>query len=295
MELYQIRYFLSVSETLNFTQAAKQCNVSQPALTKAIKKLEEEVGADLLLREGRSNRLTTVGKLLRNKFLKLQANMEETVLAVQRSLNLDDTILHVAVMCSIGPQRYAPIFQAFKQKYPGIKLILTDARQIEVAEILLENRADCGLYAAEELLSHPRLGSIKLHDEQIMVACSETHRFANMEKIPMREAVLEPYLDRLHCEYRPQFLDFAEANHLPLQIVYSSEREDWIQAMLTSENGVCIMPENSATQKGVVLRPVCDPDLKRKVQLVYVSDREKSPAFQAFVDFLTEHPFDPAP
>ena len=107
--------------------------------------------------------------------------------------------------------------------------------------------------------------------------------------------MLEPYLDRLHCEYRPQFLDFAEANHLPLQIVYSSEREDWIQAMLTSENGVCIMPENSATQKGVVLRPVCDPDLKRKVQLVYVSDREKSPAFQAFVDFLTEHPFDPAP
>ena len=51
MELYQIKYFLALAETLNFTRAAERCNVSQPSLTRAVKKLEEELGGELFRRE----------------------------------------------------------------------------------------------------------------------------------------------------------------------------------------------------------------------------------------------------
>src|SRR5690349_19087705 len=62
MEMHQVRYFLAVARTLNFTRAAEQCNVSQPALTRAIRQLEEELAGTLLRREGKHSHLTDLGE-----------------------------------------------------------------------------------------------------------------------------------------------------------------------------------------------------------------------------------------
>ena len=62
MEMHQIRYFLAVSEFLNFTRAAEECNVAQPSLSRAIKKLEEELGGDLFRRERGQTHLTELGR-----------------------------------------------------------------------------------------------------------------------------------------------------------------------------------------------------------------------------------------
>src|SRR5262249_5889704 len=62
MELHQVRYFLAVASTLNFTRAAEQCNVTQPALTKAVQKLEQELGGQLIYRERQLTQLTDLGK-----------------------------------------------------------------------------------------------------------------------------------------------------------------------------------------------------------------------------------------
>src|ERR1700757_4487915 len=64
MELNQIRYFLTLARTLHFTKAAETCNVSQPALTKAIQKLEQELGGPLFLRERNHTQLTELGRLM---------------------------------------------------------------------------------------------------------------------------------------------------------------------------------------------------------------------------------------
>src|SRR6201986_2834889 len=64
MELHQIRYFLDLASSLNFTRAAEQWNVTQPALTKALQKLEHELGGDLIHRERRLTQLTDLGKLV---------------------------------------------------------------------------------------------------------------------------------------------------------------------------------------------------------------------------------------
>ena len=62
MELHQVRYFLAVASTLNFTRAAEQCNVTQPALTKGVQKLEQELGGQLIYRERQLTQLTDLGK-----------------------------------------------------------------------------------------------------------------------------------------------------------------------------------------------------------------------------------------
>ncbi|MDF2765319.1 MAG: transcriptional regulator [Rhodospirillales bacterium] len=65
MEMHQVRYFLAVCETLNFTRAAERCHVTQPALTRAIQKLEEEVGGQLFRRERNATHLTHLGQMVK--------------------------------------------------------------------------------------------------------------------------------------------------------------------------------------------------------------------------------------
>src|ERR1043165_1055742 len=79
MEMHQLRYFLAVAQTLNFTRAAEQCNVSQPALTRAIQQLEQELSGPLLRREGKLSHLTELGV----RMLPLMRQCYESALAAK--------------------------------------------------------------------------------------------------------------------------------------------------------------------------------------------------------------------
>ena len=84
MELNQIRYFLNLADTLNFTEAAMRSGVSQPTLTRAIQRLEQELGGTLVYRDGKDSRLTALGREIRSEFAAI-ADSEQRVRAI--SLN----------------------------------------------------------------------------------------------------------------------------------------------------------------------------------------------------------------
>src|SRR2546429_236839 len=78
MELHQIRYYLALCETLNFARAAERCNVSQPSLTRAVQKLEQELGGLLIRREGRRTHLTELGRIVRPMLQEVVAHAQLT-------------------------------------------------------------------------------------------------------------------------------------------------------------------------------------------------------------------------
>ena len=71
MEMHQVRYFLAICKELNFTRAAKRCGVAQPSLTRAIKRLEEELGGPLFHRGQKNTRLSTLGKIVQPQFAQI--------------------------------------------------------------------------------------------------------------------------------------------------------------------------------------------------------------------------------
>src|SRR5918912_1177244 len=100
MEMHQIRYFLAVCDELNFTRAAERCNVTHPALTRAIQKLEEELGGLLFRREGRLTHLTDFGRLMRPRLEEVIERTEEAKRTAQSFLKLQDAPLTLGVMCT---------------------------------------------------------------------------------------------------------------------------------------------------------------------------------------------------
>src|SRR5215831_10592128 len=115
MEMHQIRYFLAVCETLNFTRAAERCHVTQPALTRAIQKLEEEVGGQLLRRERNSTHLTDLGRLVRPHLQQVLSDSQAAMTTARSFLTTDGGSLRLGVMCTIGPVRFVGFLAGFQQ------------------------------------------------------------------------------------------------------------------------------------------------------------------------------------
>jgi LysR family transcriptional regulator, hydrogen peroxide-inducible genes activator len=93
MELHEIRYFLALSQTLNFTKAAEICGISQPALTRAIRKMEEELGGLLFSRERNNTHLTELGRLIEPHLTEVVAQAGQAKQTAARFLKLEEAHL----------------------------------------------------------------------------------------------------------------------------------------------------------------------------------------------------------
>ena len=104
MEMYQVRYFLALADTLNFTRAAEQCAVTQPALTRAIKLLEEELGGLLFHRERANSQLTELGQMVRPHLEHVYGKTQETKRLAKDFAQGKNTKLKLGIMCTIAPE-----------------------------------------------------------------------------------------------------------------------------------------------------------------------------------------------
>ncbi|MBX9635173.1 MAG: LysR family transcriptional regulator [Magnetospirillum sp.] len=288
MEIQQTRYFLALCDSRNFTRAAEMCGVTQPSLTKAIKKLEDEFGGALFRRERSLTHLTDLGLLLRPHMEAVYHASELARLEAFGWRNLDRAPVRLGMMCTIGPVRLVSFMKRLRLEIPSVEVNLTDAPGRDIVRLLMEGELDAAFIGLPSLPE--RFDSIPLYRERYTVAFCAGHRFEAMDVVPLKELDGENYLNRINCEYPDHF----DALGIPdpaenVRVCYSTEREDWIQAMILAGLGCAVMPEFLPTLPGVATRPLVDPELSRGVALVTVSGRQFSPALRTFIELAKRH------
>ncbi|MGG5822562.1 LysR family transcriptional regulator [Falsiroseomonas sp. HW251] len=290
MELHEIRYALAVGETRNFTRAAERCHVTQPALTRAIQKIEAELGGLLFSRERGNVHPTELGRLLLPHFAEVMERTRTAREAALRFLSLDDAPLRIGVMCTIGPMRFVGFLSCFRAAHPGVELALTEGTPARLTQTLLAGELDVAILASPDGFDDP-LRAEPLYAERFGIACGAMHPFARRNQVAMRELDGEFYLQRVNCEYRDTLREALEASGARIERCCRSERDDWIQTMVAAGMGVCFLPEFAATCPGVLLRRVVDPEVVREVCVVTVRGRRWSPPLASFVEAVRRHPW----
>lgn len=284
MEMHQARYFLAVCDTMNFTRAAAACNVAQPSLTRAIKKLEDELGGPLFRRERSRTHLTDLGRLVQ-PYLTQMLDASQAVRSKADSFGrLETAPLRLGVMCTIGPLHMVPFLTHFRDEVPGLEVSIREARGGLMVEELMSGELDLAIIG---LPAYPeRLDARELYRERYVIAIPAGHRFEAYDRVPLSELNGEEYLMRVNCEY-PEHLALAADTELQPQVRYQSEREDWIQAMVAAGLGCSIMPEHLPSAP-LTARPL-EPEIERTISLVTVAGRRFSPTVAAFVKAATQH------
>ena len=138
MEMHQVRYFLAVAETLNFTRAAEQCHVAQPSLSRAIGKLEEELGGDLFRRERSQSHLTELGRSMLPVLQQCYHSAEAAKELASKYGTTEMAPLRMGVSRTVRLELLAPMLLELSHACPGLEL---SCRRGNGAEILEDLRA----------------------------------------------------------------------------------------------------------------------------------------------------------
>jgi LysR family transcriptional regulator, hydrogen peroxide-inducible genes activator len=283
MEMHQVRYFLAVSEHLNFTRAAESCNVAQPSLTRAIRLLEEELGGALFHRERANTHLTELGQMVRPH---LREVFERTQAAKMEALDfgkLRKAKLRLGVMCTLAPAQLVGLLSAFQQRHPGVELELTDGGARELDLKLKEGELEVAIYCDPRPERDERLHHLRLFREQMMIAVASTHRFAGQNAVRVSDLDGECYINRVSCEFNGVAGPIWKEHGVNWKTVYRSDRDDWVLALVAAGLGFGFLPEHCISHPGVVARPLIDPEFWREVNLVTVRGRPHSPALGVLV------------
>ncbi len=240
MEMQEIRYFLAMSRTLNFTKAAEECHVSQPALTRAIRKMEDELGGLLFSREPNNTHMTELGRLIEPHLTEIMAQAGEAKQTATRFLKLEGASLSVGVMCTVAPVQFVSFLGRFRADNPGIEITLLEGMPDQLCDLLAKGELDVALMARPDGFPAP-LQASKLYWERFVLACSAGHRFAMENEIRMADLDGEFYLPRINCEFYDVLDDLCREHGAKLVKSYQSEREDWILTMVAAGMGVCFL------------------------------------------------------
>ncbi len=290
MEMHQIRYFLALSETLNFTRSAEMCNVTQPALSRAIQALEEELGGQLFRRERNQTHMTDLGRLLRPQLEAIYNNAQAARTTAQSFLKMKQADVKLGVMCTIGPLRFSGFLSNFQAANEGIRLTMLEGVPGRLSELLMQGEIDVAIFAQPGPLPE-RFDAHPLYKESFVIAFPPGHRFASMNSVAVKELDGESYLSRINCEYYDHLKECCQSQGVRMQDAFRSEREDWVQSLVLAGMGVCFIPEYSPVLPGLQQRRVADPEIMREILLVTVAGRRFSPAVMTFVKAAKAFPW----
>jgi LysR family transcriptional regulator, hydrogen peroxide-inducible genes activator len=286
MELHQLRYFCAVAESGSFSRAAEHCHVAQPSLSQQILKLEDELGARLFDRLGRSVQLTDVGKA----FLpRARAVLRELEAAKGDAVERKDSVagsLAVGVIPTIAPYFLPSKLSSFTRQFPQARLTVVE----EITPVLLDRLRASTVDVA--ILAMPIRGhefdTFALLTERLFAALPSKHVLAGRRSLVLKDLRKEPFLLLRdgHC-FRDTAVAACDRARLNPQIIFESGQFSSILSMVGTGMGVSIVPE-MAIEKNPRCRYVriADDEATRTIGATVLRGRSLTRLHHAFLAHL---------
>ena len=186
MELRHLRYFVGVADELSFTKAAQKLHVAQPALSRQIRQLEEEVGVALFERSHRSVRLTEAGQVFLGEARSLLAQSAQAVRAAQATGLVGRGSLNIGYVWGLFHSLVPAAVARFRQAFPDVAVNLFDLTATEQVAALVEGRLDAGFVGFAQEVDAAGLAKQKVGACTMVAALPKKHRAAG--KAPLRWA-----------------------------------------------------------------------------------------------------------
>lgn len=282
MEMHQVRYFLAVARSLNFTRAAEECNVTQPALTRAIQKLEEELGGALLHRERANTHLTELGRLM-------LPHLEQAFAAAQTARALADGLkrgevsaLRLGIAGTIALDVLTDILIALRRVVNGCELALGTGPQAVILERALAGDFDLVVASDSEDLPE-RVRRWILFQEGCRILMRGDHPLAGAAALRLADLDRQDMIARADCPLMGRFLEQCAAAGIAPAVRHSAGSEEQLQKTVLAGFGVSLVPHSTPLAAGLVGRPLEAAPLSRRVVLATIAGRRFTTAAEAFI------------
>lgn len=264
MEMNQVRYFLAVCEHRNFTHAASASNVSQPSLTTAIKKLEDELGGALFIRDRAGCRLTPLGQLVKPRLERVHAETREVKADAIRHTRLERVPIGIGIGDTVGNNKIAAAVERFRERLPQAEIELIVGRTEDLLTKLRDGQLDVVVSSTD---ASPDLYRIDhLYEEQYRVVVKKDHDLAKLGAVTLGDLAKTTMLDRPNCEMRDTLHATCSDLGHSLYASYRSNRVDWLIDLARQGSGAVILPETAIpNDTALTTMPIEDMDIQRDI------------------------------
>jgi DNA-binding transcriptional LysR family regulator len=285
MEMHQVRYFLAVAKTLSFTQAAEECHVAQPSLSRAIIKLEEELGGDLFRRERRLTHMTELGRMM----LPLLTQCYESAAAAKQLASSYKkgkcARLRIGLSHTVNMQIVIQPLSELVKAFPGLELNffrgIAEEVEAELKSGAVEIALACPLPGGWE-----RLESWPLFTERFEVALNHDHALAMHNAVSLDQIAGLRLLRRPYCEQSAALEGILSAHGIRQEFQDQIGSDHDLMPLLSANVGISIMPQSAKSGDALHFIAIEDLHLTRTVHVYAVAGRERSAAANGLIRLL---------
>jgi len=290
MEFYPLQVFQTVAVLKSFSRAAEKLLRTQPAVSLAVQRLEQQVGDKLIDRSAKELLLTDAGRVVleyARRFENLQREME-TALAELRD--------NAAGRLIVGANESTTLYllkhiQKYRRLYPKVRVQVRRSLSSKIPQQLIDGDLELGVISYDP--GDSRLVSRVIYTDHLAFVVSPSHRFAGRESVPITELGMETFIaHNVVSPYREAVLREFQRHKVALNMDVEMPTVETIRKLVQRNEGVAFLPRMCVEQEleQGTLREVKVKELQvdRKIRLVYPAKRALSHAARAFLELVKE-------
>jgi DNA-binding transcriptional LysR family regulator len=287
MDLQVLRSFQAVAEGLTVTEAAAEARITQPALSRALRRLEVEVGAELLQRVGRVLRLTPAGRVFKEYVDATLDSYDRGRRAVAEVVDPEAGVVSLAFLHTLGTWLVPRLVTGFRQAFPQVRFELHQHEENGLVQHLLDATADLIITSGDP--GHPLITWRRLLVEPLWLAVPTQHRLAQRRRVRLAEVAEEPFI-LLKPGYGLRSVTETlcrQAGFSPL-VGFEGEEVHTLRGLVAAGLGVSLIPSSpdTAATPDFPIRYLRITDVRgaRDIGIAWLCGRVLPPAPRRFID-----------
>jgi len=288
LDLKSLRYFVEVAKYKNVTRAAEALGMAQPAVSMAIKRLEQSTGLVLLHRRERRISLTDEGERLLRHAEKLLQGVADAELEMDELRGLEQGNVQLGTPSMLGSYYFPPMIMAFRHRYPGLTLSVYEGGAWELQQMLERGELDLAVIEADNLPD--TLEARHLLNEEMRVVVPLDHPFAGLESVTPEQFLREDLVIFRKGYFHRRVLDqMAQAADIQPRINFETNLLPLTRAIVKQGFGISTLLHMAVEDDPELTTLSFDPPIKLDLSLAWRKDGYLSRANRAFVDFVLEN------
>jgi DNA-binding transcriptional LysR family regulator len=297
MEMAQLEYFTSVVQEKGFSKAASRVFRTQPAVSIAIRRLEEEIGLPLLERSQKVPTLTEAGQVVFDYAQRILGLRDEVGQAIQDMQNLKSGRVRVGANESTSLYLLPELILTFREQHPDVKVEIFRQVSSRLPRELLDRTIDFGLMAFEPV--DRELESFPVLTDELVLIMSPKHPLAGRPSVKVKELGNEPFVaHNVNSGSRAKVIETFARQHTPLNITIELATIETIKRFVQKRVGLAFVPRMCVREelaRGVLVSvPVRGLTHNRTLWAAHRRGTQLSPAGAAFLKLLRKHTEKPA-
>lgn len=285
MEIQQLYYYMELCKQKNFTEAGYACNMTQGALSKQIRKLENELGITLIRRNTRKFELSKEGEIFLSYAKKMTGTYEEMLKNVQKNQEIK-----IGCMPVLAPYHFARLVADFRKEYPDIKLVIDERIASEIQEN--SDRYDFLILRENMMEDQKKFRFSQLYDDELCAVLYEKHPLYGRDRLQLKELKDDVFIfpERGSGSYEVFYKSCEKAGFEP-KIAFEFPQANTIMSFVSEGVGVTITFSTvyrEAKCAGVKMIPLED-ELHSVISLFYRKNKPLDYAKKQFLNYVREH------